>query len=215
MLVVVFVYVMRNGVHAFQQSGEEMMDTLIGNGSLFAAGTLLGTLGAVPLIVLIARARTGYSVRQYLALKPVRSWVFARWMAMFAVLLAALHLLPFLWRGEKSTEFGIQMYSGDPSVVLLLLGIVLAGPLLEEMFMRGFLFDGLHHSRAGAPGAILITALLWALIHVQYDLIDVGAIFVAGVFLGLARLKTGSIYPPLAMHVLWNTVAVGEGILMY
>jgi membrane protease YdiL (CAAX protease family) len=87
---------------------------------------------------------------------------------------------------------------------------VVAAPLYEETFFRGFMFRGIRQSRLGATGALLITAAVWALMHVQYDAFTVAQIFAGGILLGAARLKTGSIYTTLAMHALWGLVATIE-----
>ena len=51
---------------------------------------------------------------------------------------------------------------------------------------------------------------VWAALHVQYDLFDISAIFVGGLLMGYARLRTDSIYPPLMMHALMNLIATIE-----
>jgi membrane protease YdiL (CAAX protease family) len=82
--------------------------------------------------------------------------------------------------------------------------VVVLAPLNEELFFRGFLFAGISRSRLGGAGAILLTALLWAVIHIQYDWYGVSNIFVIGLLLGYARWKTDSIVPPILMHGLMN-----------
>jgi len=62
----------------------------------------------------------------------------------------------------------------------------------------------------GVVGAILITALIWTVIHGQYDWYVRSNIFVIGVLFGIARYKSGSILPPLGMHMLMNALALVE-----
>ena len=88
--------------------------------------------------------------------------------------------------------------------------MVVAAPLGEETLFRGFLFKGILHSRLGGAGAVLLTALIWALLHRQYDLFDMANIFAAGLLFGCARLRTNSIYPCLLMHGLMNLIATIE-----
>jgi membrane protease YdiL (CAAX protease family) len=45
-------------------------------------------------------------------------------------------------------------------------------------------------------------------VHVQYAWPIVGQIFVYGLVLGVARWRSGSLWPPLVMHVLINLYAV-------
>ena len=88
--------------------------------------------------------------------------------------------------------------------------MIVAAPLFEEIFFRGFLFQGIRHSKLGAVGAIVITAAVWAMIHMQYNAFQMSLIFLGGLLLGTARLKTDSIQPTIVMHVLWNIIALIE-----
>ena len=47
----------------------------------------------------------------------------------------------------------------------------------------------------------------------QYDLYGVATIFVSGLLLGYARLKTGSLYPTLFLHGLMNLIATVEVVV--
>jgi membrane protease YdiL (CAAX protease family) len=85
--------------------------------------------------------------------------------------------------------------------------VVVGAPLVEETFFRGFLFRGLAASPLGGPATIVVTSLAWAAIHLQYDLYDMGTIFLLGLLLGAFRLITGSLWPPLLMHALVNLLA--------
>jgi membrane protease YdiL (CAAX protease family) len=73
---------------------------------------------------------------------------------------------------------------------LLWFAIIVMAPLFEESLFRGFLIAGMQRSRIGA---ILITAALWSLIHLQYEAFYLVYIFIGGILLGIARVKTGSL----------------------
>jgi membrane protease YdiL (CAAX protease family) len=49
--------------------------------------------------------------------------------------------------------------------------------------------------------------LIWAAVHHQYDLYGIATIFVIGLLLGTARMKTDSVYPGIVMHALMNLIA--------
>ena len=101
----------------------------------------------------------------------------------------------------------MQVYQTAGFPPLLWLAVVVAAPLAEETFFRGFLFKGILHSRLSGAGAVVLTALIWAVIHQQYDLYGVANVFAAGLLFGYARLRTNSIYPCLLMHTLMNLIA--------
>jgi membrane protease YdiL (CAAX protease family) len=102
----------------------------------------------------------------------------------------------------------IDTYRTSGWPILLWLAVVICAPVFEESFFRGFLFVGLKKSRIGSVGTIALTALLWALLHVQYDVYVMSTIVVLGIILGIVRLKTGSLWGPLLIHSFWNLLAM-------
>jgi membrane protease YdiL (CAAX protease family) len=85
---------------------------------------------------------------------------------------------------------------------------VVFAPLFEEVFFRGFLFEGFRYSKLGPAGAIFVTSIVWAGFHMQYGLFQIASIFVLGIILGVVRYRTNSLWPPLAMHVFNNLLAM-------
>jgi membrane protease YdiL (CAAX protease family) len=97
---------------------------------------------------------------------------------------------------------------------LLWFAVVLVAPVTEELFVRGFLFQGVVRSRLGPVGAIVLSSLAWAVMHTQYDLFGIGTIVLGGLLLGYARLRSQSLYVPIAMHIVQNIVATAE-VMIY
>ncbi|HDN26885.1 MAG TPA: CPBP family intramembrane metalloprotease [Thioploca sp.] len=91
--------------------------------------------------------------------------------------------------------------------------IVVAAPLFEEIFFRGFLFAGFQSSRLGNTGAILLTSLAWTVIHLQYEIYELSIVFVLGIILGIARLMSQSLYVPIAIHAFANLLATIELVI--
>jgi membrane protease YdiL (CAAX protease family) len=54
---------------------------------------------------------------------------------------------------------------------------------------------------------VVITAVLWALLHTQYEPAIMLWIFLCGLYLGYARLRTRSLYIVILMHGVMNTLA--------
>jgi hypothetical protein len=90
---------------------------------------------------------------------------------------------------------------------------VIAAPVSEEIFFRGFLFYGIQSTRLGPKGAIFLSSLIWAPLHLQYDTYNLAAVMVLGLLLGIARWKGKSVYIPIVMHALMNFVAAMEVML--
>jgi membrane protease YdiL (CAAX protease family) len=184
--------------------------TLGTSGFALSLGVTGGMVLCVSLILLFSRLRKGVTVKRYLHLNPVGCKGLVRWIGLifaFAILWDSLALL--LGR-NVIPEFMFQVYETAYFMPLLWFALIVAAPLFEELFFRGFLFEGIRHSRLGAGGALILTSLGWAVIHLQYDVYEISAIFALGLVLGAARLKTQSIYTSIAMHAFTNMLATLE-----
>jgi hypothetical protein len=149
-------------------------------------------------------------VKEYLALNPLSWRATARWCAALAGMVVLSDALTTLLNRPLVPEVMVQLYRTAGFPPLFWLAVVVAAPLGEETFFRGFLFKGILHSPLGSVGAVVLTALLWAVIHQQYDVYGVATVFVAGLLLGYARLRTNSIYSGVVMHALMNLIATIE-----
>ena len=99
------------------------------------------------------------------------------------------------------TDFVLESYKNANNLPLLYLGVVFFGPLFEEMLFRGFLFKGLQRSFLGGAGAVVISSIIFALIHIQYGLVViVFLLFPMALLLGYARLKSNSLILPILLH---------------
>lgn len=86
--------------------------------------------------------------------------------------------------------------------------MVLVAPVVEELVFRGYFFQAWRNSFLGVWGTLLLTSVLFTLIHAgQYPLIILAMLFSFSVILGLAREKTGSTYVPMVMHAINNLLA--------
>ncbi len=92
---------------------------------------------------------------------------------------------------------------------LMWFATVLVAPAGEEIMFRGFLFRGFVRSESSAWPAIVVISLLWAGLHLQYDWTGISEIFVAGLFLGWVRWRSGSTLLTFLLHALFNL----EGML--
>ncbi len=86
--------------------------------------------------------------------------------------------------------------------------IVVAAPISEEIFFRGFIFGGLRH-RLSFPAAGLISAVIFGLFHYTGpgSLGVVPQLAFLGFALSWVYEETGSIYPTMAIHAVNNALA--------
>ena len=82
--------------------------------------------------------------------------------------------------------------------------ICIFAPLVEEVVMRGAILRMLLNSMKSRWGAIAISALLFALIHMNPA--QMPHAFIAGLFLGWIYSRTGSVLPGIVYHWVNNTI---------
>lgn len=94
----------------------------------------------------------------------------------------------------------------------ILLSVVVAAPVAEELLFRGMLF-GMLRRHAGAAAALILSSAVFAVMHRQPAvMIDA---FAAGMALCYIYLRTRSIYACIVLHVLNNALAMSMQILEY
>jgi membrane protease YdiL (CAAX protease family) len=85
--------------------------------------------------------------------------------------------------------------------------VVVAGvaPVVEELTYRGLGFAAVRDA-FGNGAAVVVTALAFGLAHGLFIALPVLTVF--GLILAWVRLTTGSIYPTIALHALFNGIAL-------
>lgn len=186
----------------------EQIGQILSTSGLVNSIVLIATLPVVVgLCVLFSHLRKGITVRQYLGLHSISLKQAGVWLAVlvgFSIIEDIFYSLVGAPIVHGST---IQMYESSVFPPLLIFTFIVCAPIGEECFFRGFLFKGLMHSPIGPAGATLITALIWAVIHTQYEWCGILMIFLGGILLGIARIRTGSMLAPLLMHCAMNLIA--------
>jgi len=89
-------------------------------------------------------------------------------------------------------------------ILFVLIAVVFA-PLFEEIFFRGFVHRGLRNSWGWWPAA-LASATIFSLAHLQLTVFV--PIFALGVGLAWVYERTGSLWTSIAMHAVFNGLAV-------
>ena len=131
------------------------------------------------------------------------------WTVLFWTFLAALGLiLPSEWLQEKMPELPNFLDDSFEGIVntpggYLALGII--APLAEEVVFRGAILRSLLEKFSKPWTAIVISALLFALIHLNPA--QMPHAFLVGLLLGWMYWRTGSIIPGVLLHVVNNTVS--------
>jgi membrane protease YdiL (CAAX protease family) len=174
----------------------------------------IGTLvqDGILLLVVFLLARPWY--RDLLAWRPPRSYKRAAGLGaalIGGVYILAIALSPLLEPGE---EQGLvpQELDGDRIAPLLFNSflIVTFVPLVEELMFRGIGLSLLR--RYGDKVAIFVSGFAFACVHGLVEGLVVFTAFGAG--LAYLRLRTSSIWPCVAVHAIFNGVALTVALLV-
>lgn len=131
------------------------------------------------------------------------------WRSLRVLWFPGLYLLAFL---------GLAIFAGfpPPSVLLVIAANTALAGLSEEVACRGVLYKGLRHSLPVWP-SILLSTLLFGAVHILNGLatgdflassIQAVTAFMTGIaFMGI-RIRTGSLYPAIVLHALWDFLLI-------
>jgi len=178
------------------------------NAFLLSLSVIGSALFVVPLVLGIAKLKRNSSLRDYFALRAISWGTVWRWMLVLLALLVFESFAIDALGAEEIPSFMMNIeFPSVSSMWVLLFAVIVMAPLVEEVVFRGFLLKGFSQTFMGHYGAIVVTSLLWAMLHLQYEFAYVAVIFVVGLVFGYARFKTNSIFTPLMMHFFMNLVA--------
>ena len=101
-------------------------------------------------------------------------------------------------------EYIEELFDEAPFKPLLYFDIVVVTPIVEEILFRGFILAGLTLALGNIKG-LLISSVMFALVHIDLDVMPI--IFVSGMLAAWLYMRTGSLWPPIAMHAVNNAAA--------
>jgi len=140
--------------------------------------------------------------------RPLRGWwtPFAVLFGAYFVLAVYVAIVDLAGLGDLTPESTLPEDIFDNPFTAPLVGLLalLAAPLAEETFFRGFLFPGLRN-RLGTLRAALGSSLFFALLH-----FNVGSIVpftIIGMLLTWAYVATGSIWMAIGAHFAFNAIS--------
>ncbi|HEY3474341.1 MAG TPA: type II CAAX endopeptidase family protein [Anaerolineales bacterium] len=111
---------------------------------------------------------------------------------------ALLFLLGIDTQGENIMKLFAEL---DSPVWFFIVGAIFA-PLVEEIFFRGFLFQGFRE-RYGWVTGMLVSAAIFAVAHL--DIVVLIPTFILGCLLAYVYHRSNSIWPGIILHFLVNS----------
>jgi membrane protease YdiL (CAAX protease family) len=164
---------------------------------------------------MVALVEGKYRVRFWQAIQW--KWPRAEWrlLALGAVTFFVLGLLQSMLPMPKDTPFE-HLFDSPRDAYLLSIIAVTLGPLMEELFFRGFMYPVLAR-RLGAAWGVALTALPFGLIHLpQYGWAWGAAlvIFLVGVVCGVVRAVMRSVGASFLVHAGFNGTQMLLAVVM-
>jgi membrane protease YdiL (CAAX protease family) len=191
-------------------SVEQWLTSAESNGLVLSIAAIATVVIGVPFVKFMAGRREP-EPWAFLGFKPPGLRAVLTWCAALVAFVVMSDLITIALGRPIVPPFMVDAYaSAQP--ILLFVAVVFAAPLFEEVFFRGFMTGALESSGVPVIAAAAVSSLGWAATHVQYDLYNIATIFLMGLLLAAARVKTGSLIPCLAMHALANAIAFAEVI---
>jgi uncharacterized protein len=206
----VFIYYAATAFDRPRGQLESALKDLKFDGLLLAICTFATLLFCAPLIIGIAKLKRGSRLRDYLALNLPSARQIWRWTLITIVFCLLIDAILLLLGQPPVPEFMLKVYVSTHPRWVLWLALAVGAPLSEEICFRGFIFKGLAESRLRWYGATIVTAILWAAIHLQYDWYGISCIFALGLLLGTARARTNSTLLTMWLHSVINIIATAE-----
>ncbi len=174
-------------------------------------------MGALPLWITwrggtLQRPRVGRILREFgLAVPPLIGLLLAQG----ALVLALTHI------SRAGIEFGAPMAPlrdapNEPRLYLLLIPMFTLGPLAEELFFRGFLYNALRQWMAPLL-AVVLQALVFTLIHYKMPyagIADLTIVFSTGLALVGVYEWRKTLWASIALHSLRNLLFAGPVIVL-
>jgi membrane protease YdiL (CAAX protease family) len=177
----------------------------VDSGGFIIVGTIVQDLMMIAAAYFVT-ADLGRPTARTFGLRPFKSsafgWIFAALVA-YLVLTSIYTVLV----DPPSEQLPSGLEDADQNVLLAVatgMLLIVVAPLAEEVFFRGFLYQAFRNSFGVLPGALL-SALIFGAIHLEF--FKLVQLAILGVILALLFEKTRSLWSPITLHAVNNTLA--------
>jgi len=125
-------------------------------------------------------------------------------------ILAVFHLIDALVtrKGPEPSAIIDFKLLDTKNIILYLFRVIVVAPILEEFIFRGLLYGPLYR-KIGRYSAIIMSSLIWAYGHSLeiFPSVSIFAfgIFIIGILLAWLYDRSGSLFPPILVHMFQNS----------
>ncbi len=128
--------------------------------------------------------------------------------------LIAIFIISFAYVFVMNSVFGIEAPASKIEVLvknqsisnnILLIVVAFIGPVIEEVFFRGFLYSAFKKNWGVLP-ALLLSSVLFSIVHLQlYSFVP---LMIIGWLLAYIFEKTKSLFPAIFLHGVYNLILI-------
>ena len=126
---------------------------------------------------------------------------------LFTALVISLWILDMIgYAPPPQPVFEVFMEEKSNKILLFLtIFVSVFGPIMEEMFFRGFMYSAVK-KRFGVLIGMILSASIFSALHT--NIVGFLPIMVLGMFLTYLYEKTGSLAAPMVVHIIHNSVII-------
>lgn len=175
-------------------------------------GTYLQDLALIGAAVVLARALDPPATPRKFGLRlpalgPAVGWTLLTWVGFIAFSAVWSAALGITESDDLPTDLGVD--GSTAALIAVAILVCVLAPIAEELFFRAFCFTALRRVVGMLPAAVL-TGMIFGAIHLGGTEIEfIVPLMVFGVFLCLLYVWTDSLIPPIVLHALNNSLALG------
>lgn len=137
----------------------------------------------------------------------IAAYIFIMPVLIAVLVLSMLFLDAIGYKAPPQPVFDMFFEEKRSNVVLFLaIFVSILGPIIEEIFFRGFLYSAVKKS-FGVILGMLLSGFLFSMLHV--NIAGFLPIMILGVLMAFLYEMTGSLIAPITVHILHNSIIVG------
>jgi membrane protease YdiL (CAAX protease family) len=194
-------------ISAFADTPDELSDSDVIFNVIAQIVLLDGLLVGIPAGVAILRHHAGWESL------GLRSFDWKYWWWPIAATLGGL-VFVYIYAaiaigitGDAPEQEVEELFESRAVLPIVGFAVIVAAPVAEEIFFRGFLFPGLVRP-LGAVWAIVASSLIFGMFHIS-NLETIGLVLpigAVGALFAWLYYRTGSLWPSILSHMMFNTV---------
>jgi len=192
---------------------EDQINAFMLDGDVLSVAFMLILPTVLAMLAFVVKVRRKQPLFSFLGFRIVSKSVLLTWCLYAIVLVTGMLIADRIFDRPFVPEWAQTAYEATGNLWFFSLSIIVLGPISEELLYRGYVLRVWSESRLGPAISAVLLSVMWAVIHLQYDLYDMAGVFFVGLLLCVSRFKSNSILPAIAIHIGFN--AVGQAMLLY